>query len=399
MSGAKWKVLWNTSAQIVGRVVSAGTTFLVSLVLARAFGAEGYGDFAKVTTYVALFYLLADFGMNAIYVQRGTSWGELLGVRVVGSVMLMFLAMAILVFLPQGVGQGYTAAVRLGIIFFLPSIVFQAIITTNNAEFQRRLRYDLATVAVVAGSIVTIAAVWILVGIGVIGAIGGIGAGAFITAATALLFVKKLGNSLQLAITRSSLLFYFTRSFPLGMTLVFNLIYFRADHLILTLSRSTAEVGLYGLAYKVFEFPLAIPTFFMNSVYPIMLVRQNDMKHLLKKSCTVLGLTSIVVSLALWVAAPLLSLVRPEFGHSVAALRVLSLGLPLFFLTSLFMWTLIALKKQALLVAIYGSSMLVNVFLNARFVPTHGFIAAAWITVISEAMVLLFSGAALWKKL
>lgn len=392
MSSIRWKVLWNTSAQIIGRLVGAGTTFVVSLVIARAFGAEGYGDFAKVTTFVALFYLLADFGMNAVYLQKdNASWGELLGVRLAGSALLMFLALSILVFLPQGMGQGYTAGVRLGIIVFLPTILFQAVITTTNAAFQKRLRYTHATVAIIAGSVVTIGAVWILAHIGVLGALVGIGAGSLVTAAAALLLVRNHGETMRLAVTKTSLKSYFTRSLPLGLTLLFNLIYFRADHFILTLTRSTAEVGIYGLAYKVFEFPLAIPTFFMNSVYPIMLTRQEEMKNLLKKSCIVLSLTSVILSLAAWFGAPLLSMIRPEFAESVAPLRVLSLGLPFFFLTALTMWTLIALKKHVVLAMIYGASMALNVFLNAWLVPMYGYMAAAWVTVVSEGLVFISS--------
>ncbi len=422
MSSTKWKVLWNTGAQIVGRVVGAGTTFAVSLLVARAFGAEGYGDFAKVTTYVALFYLLADFGMNAVYLRKAhesnesttnqtnkTAWGELLGVRVVGSFFLIFLALVILVFLPQGVGQGYTAAVRLGIILFLPTILFQAIITTTNAEFQRRLRYDLSTVAIIAGSVVTIAGAWglvvsPLVNLGVVGAVGVIGVGTLVTAAAALLAVRKTGESLGLALRRSSLLSYLTQSLPLGMTLVFNLIYFRADHLILALTRSTAEVGVYGLAYKVFEFPLAIPTFFMNAVYPLMVKHTNgtnvdELQRIVKKSLIVLLVGAVLLVGTLWISAPLLVNVRPEFAASVGALRVLSLGLPFFFLTSLTMWTMIALKRQVTLAVMYGGSMIVNVLLNAWLVPTHGYMAAGWVTVGSEALVLIASGVVLQRSL
>lgn len=400
MSSTKWKVFWNTSAQVVGRMVGSGTAFFVSILVARAFGAEGYGDFAKVTTYVALFYLVADFGMNAVYLQRGGPWGELLGVRVVGSAALMLLGLTILVFLPQGVGQGYTPLVRLGIILFLPTILFQAVITTTNAAFQKGLRYDLATIALITGSAVTIGAVWMLVGIGAIGAVMGIAAGAFMTAGAALLLVKKLGETVRLAISMISLKSYFTRSLPLGLTLLFNLVYFRADHLILALSRPTAEVGIYALAYKVFEFPLSLPTFFMNSVYPLMLQAISDkQKVIIKHSFFVLLIASLLSLIAFWTAAPLLSLVRPEFAASVGALRVLAFGLPFFFLSSLTMWTLIALKRQTMLVIIYGASMVVNVLLNAWLVPLHGYMAAGWVTVGSEALVLAVSCIALWDCL
>ena len=56
------------------------------------------------------------------------------------------------------------------------------------------------------------------------------------------------------------------------------------------------------------------------------------------------------------------------------------------------MWTIIAQKRQMILIPIYGVSMIVNIILNSVFIPSHGYIAAAWITVLSEAIVLLATG-------
>jgi O-antigen/teichoic acid export membrane protein len=67
---------------------------------------------------------------------------------------------------------------------------------------------------------------------------------------------------------------------------------------------------------------------------------------------------------------------------------------PLYFISSLTMWILITQKKQWKLVGIYGVSMCSNILLNYLFVPQYGYTAAAWITVIGEAIVLLASGAA-----
>ena len=58
------------------------------------------------------------------------------------------------------------------------------------------------------------------------------------------------------------------------------------------------------------------------------------------------------------------------------------------------MWILIAARKQHALVYIYGGSMVFNIALNMVFIPQYGYMAAAWITVASEALVLLVSGIA-----
>ena len=407
------KLAWNTGAQLVARGVSALASFVITLFIARRFGAAGFGDFVKITTYTAFFYLLADFGFNAIYLQHtppssntGTdsAWEDLLGLRLVVSAILVIAASVILWLLPRGTEQGYTNFVRIGIVLFTPSIAFQAIITTTNALFQKHLRYDLATIATSVGAAIAVVLI-ILVTLPFI-------RGATVMWATTVFLIESaVAAGIALSLTRrlqkiSHLSFSLVRmrnlffaSVPLGLTLLFNLVYFRVDSIILTLTRTTAEVGIYGLAYKIFELPLVIPTFFMNALYPVMLEVTGDLgketrknfSSLIGKTAALLFVASCVVVLIVWFCAPIIAWIRTDFFAGVAVLRVLSLGLPFFFLSSLTMWTLIAKKQQTLLAVVYCVCMFVNAGLNWIFIPKFGYMAAAWITVASEGLVLLLS--------
>lgn len=406
----------NTFAQMLGKVATAGTTFLMTIAIARAFGAAGYGDFTKITTYVALFFLFADFGLNAAYLQQhGTTrndatrnhaepyWNVLLGVRLVGSIFLLFLAIAVLSFLPQSTTDGFTGLVRLGIILYSPVIVFGALLTTANAYFQKQLRYSFSTIAVTAGSVVSLVLIWIAAGAftsaaGTIGSVIALLVGSVVTALLAFFFVRRFKQSLTPSFNRSMARALLFAAIPLGATLIFNVVYFRIDSLIMTLTRTTVEVGIYGLAYKFFELPLVVPTFFMNSVFALM-VRNANPTRIFKKSFWILFPSSLLTSIVLWFGAPLLSLIKSDFSASVPVLRVLSLGLPFFFLTSLTMWTIIVLKKQAALLFMYGTSMVVTVLADLLFIPPYGMMAAAWITVGSEALVLFISGVVLSRSL
>lgn len=390
----------NTASQLIGKFLSAGTAFLVSFLVARNFGAEGFGEFTKITTYVAFFFFIADFGLNAIFLQQKTPFSILLGLRAAGGLLLIFLSLAILAFIPHGQDQGYTGFVRLGIILFSPAIFFQGLITTTNAIFQKQLRYDLATMAITAGAAGTIVALWIFQWSGILGSIFALITGSIVTAIAALFLSRQFVDSLSIRIRIPDMIKLFLPAVPLGLTLLFNLVYFHADSVILTITRSTTEVGIYGLAFKVFEVPLVIPTFFMNAVYPLMLkTKSENFVALFKKSFIALFITSLVSLIAMWFASPLLLFIRADFAASIGVLRVLSLGMPFFFMSSLVMWALIALKKQYLLAIIYGCSMLLNILLNIWLIPLYGYMAAAWITVVSEAVVLLFSGFVLRKAL
>lgn len=404
--------MWNTGSQLIGRAVSAIATLAITIIIARVYGTDGYGDFVKITTYVGFFYLLADFGFNAIFLQRsqsldtaGPAWNDLVTMRVVASVILVFLAVAILALMPQGFAQGYTQAVRLGIILFAPTIMFQALITTANALFQKKLRYDLSTLAVVAGSLTSLGLAFVLARFTRIPGIFSIFPlffGSAVTSLVAMWFVKKYAGSSRIIFSLPRLRSFFLASAPLGLTLLFNVVYFHIDSIVLTLTRSTTEVGIYGLVYKIFELFLVIPTFFMNALYPVLLKAQGEHKEfamLIRRSALFLSLASLVLIVCIWFGAPYVVLIKKEFLPGVGALRILSFGLPFFFLSSITMWTLIAKKKQIHLMSIYGVSMVINIILNVLLVPVFGYIAAAWITVASEALVLVISVAVTWRAI
>ena len=173
--------------------------------------------------------------------------------------------------------------------------------------------------------------------------------------------------------------------------------------MILTVFRSTSEVGVYGLARSFFEFPLAIPTFFMNAIYPILIQRTKNKKQktkiqetglldIVKKSMIFLIISSLLLFVICFLLSPYLILIKQDFAPSVNVFRILVLGLPIFFLSSLFMWVLIAFGKQKLLALIYGNVMIVNVLLNLFFIPRYGPQAAAIILIISELIVLILTG-------
>jgi O-antigen/teichoic acid export membrane protein len=410
ISPTRIKIATNTASQMIGRLITGSSTFIISLLIARMYGASGYGDFTKITTFVAVFYLFADFGLNAVYLRdkknnldNDIDWQTLFTLRIILSLMFMFLTCIILIFIPTGISSGYTNSVKIGIILFAPSILFQSIIVSINAIFQEKLRYDLATLAAGIGSVVSLALVWFVTliyvpNIAVSASLISLVIGLFATTIIGSLIIKKYVK-FGLAFDSKKLYKLLFTSVPLGATLILNVIYFRADSFILTFTRSTPEVGIYGLAYKIFEYPLAIPTFFMNAIYPLLLNRlslnqqliSKNVMALIKNAGWLLLLSSICVCVLFWYMAPLVVYIKPEFSLSITPLRILTVGLPFFFLSSLTMWILVSLKKQTALMLIYGISMALNVLANLWLTPKYGYIAASIITVVSEALILSIS--------
>lgn len=400
-------VIINTVSQIIGKAVSGATSFLTSIILARSLGVNGYGDFTKVTTYVSFFYLFCDFGLNASYLQLSardktqTFRHSLFTFRVLLGMFLMFLTTLLLIILPNNGSQGYSDIVKIGIILFIPSIFFQSLITTANVFFQEHMRYDFATYALIIGSFTSLAAVWFVSYIlptssllyGFIGAnILGIG----VTATSAVILSKKITGTLSFSWHPKEMKELLLTALPLGLTLVFNVVYFHADSAILAISRPTREVGVYGLAYKFFEFTLVIPTFFMNASLPLLIeahIKNNSKLFAIriKKSLLALLGLSLGITCLGYFAAPYLQLIRLEFSASAKPLQILLLGLPFFYVSNVSMWVLVVKKLHKPLLYIYGISMIINILANVLCIPTYGYMAAAWITIVSEFLVVVIS--------
>ncbi len=123
----RWVVGKNTTSQIIGKGIGAGITLIITVLIANRFGAAGYGDFTKITTYIAFFYLVADFGLNAVFLhdiedsspQEGHFlWHALVATRLFLSALLVLASLLIIAVIPKGTSQGYTDFVKLGILLF-----------------------------------------------------------------------------------------------------------------------------------------------------------------------------------------------------------------------------------------------------------------------------------------
>ena len=65
-SSTSKKIAANTLYQLIGKVVSMSITILATIIVTRAYGREGFGEFSLMQNFPALFFIIVDFGINAI---------------------------------------------------------------------------------------------------------------------------------------------------------------------------------------------------------------------------------------------------------------------------------------------------------------------------------------------
>lgn len=391
------KIFTNTFYQILTKVFTSASGFIATILIARYFGAKGYGDFTKVTAFVGLFYLIADFGLNAIFLQLEESearFNRLLSLRLLLSLLIVLSANCLVLLLPFNLSRdiGFSPQLRLGSFIFSLTIVFQAILLSSSAVFQKRLRYDLYMLSMAIGALITLVliSVFSIMQMPLEYILFSYVIGSAISAVISLLVIKE--NIKPFSFTRNFAVKILKDSLPLGLMLIFNLIYFRVDIVILSLLKNTVDVAVYGYAYKYFEFLLAIPLFLSNAVYPFLLGCLKNLRSYYafsQKYILIFLLISIIVMIPAWFFAPLIAVVKKDFIPAIFIFRILLLSLPVFFLTNILQWILIAKNKKAYLLKIYLLAALLNIILNLFFIPKYSYIAAAIITGVSEGVILV----------
>lgn len=397
------KTLYNTGWQVVGKGITASTTLLITLIIGRTLGPSGFGDFTKIFVFVGYFYTISDFGLNSIFIklskqqQSRTLFNTLLSLRLLVSFSLAIVSIIIALILPYDstLETGFSPIVKTGIVIASLTIITQALFTTASALFQKKLRYDLSAYATVFGSIAIITATFIFSLIAksilpfvFVYVIGGI---VYVIASYTLIF-SKLKESISPKFNALESKNLLTQSWPIGIALFLNLLYFRLDVLVLSSFRQSAEVGLYGLGYQFFQVGLALPIFFVNALYPGLVKIYKENLEKFRKTVKTWSIYLIGVSLIMTTVLFLISYTIPviydsRFAGSAIALRILALGMPFFFISALLWHLSIIYGKQKLLIYIYGFGAVFNLVANLLFIPTYGYVAAATTTIISEALV------------
>lgn len=393
------KVSQQTVWQIFGKFVTSVSTVIVLGIVARSFGVEGTGVFTLALTYLAVFYLLADFGFNAHFLQefqllspkdQSLQWRKLFGARLFWSVCLVLVATLSLPLWPFS-NQLFVSLVLPGSV----AIVASGIFVTTNLIFQSRLKYELSVAATSIGTLVSLGLV--LLGIyqdlPLAFLVFAHALGWIVIALLALLFVKRyISNPLPIFDPQFAVNLL-RNSWPIAATLTLNVVYFRADSFLLSIFQGNEAVGIYNVAYSLFQAALVLPTFVMNAYYPMMINVYTANKTLLRSQLYVVGAVllsfAIIGAIFTLIVAPLVIylITGGGFEGSTPTLRILSLGFPGYFISALLMWLLVLQKRYKTILVVYLVGLLVNVISNIFFIPVYSYIAAAWITVASEYLI------------
>ena len=179
---------------------------------------------------------------------------------------------------------------------------------------------------------------------------------------------------------------------PLGLLAVSSLIHHRGGILMLSLLQPAEDVGIYTVAFRIYDMTTLTPWMFMATVFPLLaayLHRRDPLgRAAIERAFNFMMLVFVPAAAMLFVYADRLVVFvsNQDFAAAATPLRILAFAVPFSAAGSVFALALIALNQQKKLLLLSVAAVIINVSINAYLVPRYSYRAAAATTVFSECL-------------
>ncbi|MBI5022846.1 MAG: flippase [Candidatus Magasanikbacteria bacterium] len=390
----------NTLIQIIGRGFSTLFGLIALAAITRYLGQEQFGWYTTVATFLQFFAVFADFGLTLIGSQMIAEPGadedrlisNLFSFRLLLSSLFFGSAMIAIFFFP------YPMTIKLGVLVLTGSFFAATLQNIFMGVFQKHLRMSIAALGDAGGRFIVLVGYFLCIffqwGLLPILAVSVAANGAqFLFLFASAKKIVKIKWLAEWVIYKK----IFAKSWPIAMSMGFNLIYLRADTIILSLVRSQTEVGLYGAAYRVIDVAASIPVMFMGIILPHLTstwhIDRAKFNHYFRRAFDFMCLIGLPFVLGgIYLAKPAMAfLAGAEFVESGTYLQILLIALLAIFFGALSGHAIVALNKQRSMIwgyIITAGLTLIGYFI---FIPRYGAIGAGWMTVFSEILILILT--------
>jgi O-antigen/teichoic acid export membrane protein len=385
--------------QIVARILNLALGVLVTFILARALGSSDFGVWSTLFAACQIVGSFGELGLTQVTVSRAAADPErepwwlgalfLLRLFVVIPITLVCLV-AVLIIAPSAHAQVAGVLIACVALAGAPSVI--------GAVFQLRVRNDLSMALLTLNSVVWAAAV---VGVALLS--GGIvvfaGAFLFTTLFTSVLtvIVALRFTKVHLRGTRKLWRPLLRVGVGVGIAGIFVTGYVKLDQILVFEFAGSREAGLYGAAYRLLDQVQFIPISVMTTLFPLIAAAyttdKERVKNLLQASAEYLSMASFpILAFTIVAAEPIMKLLfGPQFAAAAPALPILA-GAFVSISFGYLVGNMVVILELQRRFAIYAAlGLVLNATLNIFLIPPYGFLAAAWVTLLTEVTVMSLS--------
>jgi O-antigen/teichoic acid export membrane protein len=166
--------------------------------------------------------------------------------------------------------------------------------------------------------------------------------------------------------------------------------------------KGSGAVGIYAVAYRVYDVLILGAAYLMNSLLPVLshYAQQPNgrekLKTIYQKSFDILLMMGLVAVVFSFFFSPLLVKFLTqqrfvEFFDSIGVLKILSLAIFFAYFNHLTGFTIVSLSRQNKYFLVALSALVFNVLANFLIIPRFSYYGAALITVLTEGVVLVIT--------
>lgn len=391
------RIAHNTIIQYTGTII--GTVFgLVTIgLMTRYLGKDGFGYYTTVMAFLQFFGILVDLGLSLTTARMlgHSKWdseqlfANILSLRIISAIIFLGIAPFVGLLFP------YPGFVKVGIAITSLSFFFMAITQIFLGYYQKHLAMQYVSIAEVGNRIFLLLAIlcvmfydWGFFGVLIIVILSNL-----VQLILLAIPAKKYGR-IRLKIDLPIWKDIWLMTWPIAVSIALNLLYLKSDVIILSLYRTPGEVGLYGAAYKVIEVLTIFPIMFAGLLLPLLsqFWQMNDrtrFQNLMQQGFDAMSLLAwpIIVG-TIFVASDVMVLIAgEEFRDAGIILQLLIFASALIFFKAVFAHAIVALNKQKQTIWVYAVTAVLGLIGYFLLIPTYGPLAAAGMTVATEAIV------------
>jgi len=390
------KIAYNVLVSATGKVLSTILALVGIGLITRYLGKEGFGNYATALAFFSFFGAIADLGVYSIATREisrpgadeKTIIGKVFSLRIISALAVLAVTPLITLFLP------YSSEVKQAILISAAAFVFSSSYLVLNGVFQKNLAMDKVAISELIGKIVQVAIIFLAVQQNL----------GFITVMLSVLFSMIVNFILVFLWSRKYIKFkisldlaywkhFLKESFPMGISVVVTFIYFKMDTILLSVMKSSADVGIYNAAYKVIENISFFPGMIIGLVLPIMSYRIisdrekfEDISNKIFKLFVLLAVPIVIGTLFL--ADGIISIIGGAgFSESGNVLRILIFALAFIFFGNISNTILLSGGLQKKLMYALSFCAVFNVVVNILVIPKYSYIGTAVVSAATEFLV------------
>ena len=390
------KIAYNSIISSGARIIGLALSLVIIGFITRYLGKDGFGYYSVILAFLYFFTVLADLGLYSICLREisrpNADENKIINnaftLRFFAGLIVFSFAPIVVLFFP------YTNEVKLGVLIGSLGFWMMSNHQVLMGVFQKHLKMDRVAIAELSGRLFQLILILFFIWqkLGFLFVVSSFVLGALINFIIVLIFVKKyvhISFEFDFVFWRSLL----KESLPLALAIIFTVIYFKLDTIMLSLMKPPGDVGIYNLSYKFLESLLFFPAMFIGLVMPLMseyaLSFKEKFNKITQESLDILLLFTIPLIIGtFFLSKKIVILIAGEdFLLSAGVLNMLIIAGGIIFLGVLFSNMIISLKEQKKLTYIYGIGAIINLITNFIFIPKYSYYGAAGTTILTEFIV------------